>query len=119
MGRHTASISIRCSRCGSGAQRVFSAESYAGGIRFNSSFRCPQCHLTEELDGPSLSDDARDAFYAAEGRWEASVRDLGPHRVEALRAAHRRRFSPTTSSSLGRRSLRRHSTTVSRSPSRT
>jgi hypothetical protein len=41
--------------------------------------------LAEEADGDELTEEARNAFYAAEGRWSARIRDLGPRRVEAMR----------------------------------
>lgn len=41
--------------------------------------------LTLEADGAEISDEAREAFYRAEGRWSVRLRALGPRSVEVLR----------------------------------
>ena len=51
----------------------------------STSFRCPSCLLTVEADGAEITDEAREAFFRAEGRWSVRLRALGPRSVEVLR----------------------------------
>src|SRR5690348_589734 len=73
MKKHIAVVERVCPRCSATAQRTYIAESSTRGLRVSSSLLCPTCSLTEESHGPELPDDARDAFYALEGRWSLQV----------------------------------------------
>jgi hypothetical protein len=96
MSRHVAVVLIQCMRCGALAQRTYVAHSGANGLRLSSSLSCASCSLAEESDGPELTEDARRAFYASEGRWSAQVSDLGPRRADALHVLRLfRRATPT------------------------
>ncbi len=55
------------------------------GLSLSTSFRCSSCLLTVEADGAEITDEAREAFYRAEGRWSVRLRALGPRSVEVLR----------------------------------
>ena len=84
MSRHVASTSVRCPQCGHQAELVHVANADASQLRCSSSLTCRSCSYSEEAHGPELSEAARAAFYAAEGRWVAVIRDLGPRKLEAL-----------------------------------
>lgn len=86
MSRHFATTMVQCPRCGEETKLTYAAVSTPTKIRFSHSIRCESCSVAEEGDGPALTADARAAFIAAEGRWSAHIRDLGPRRAEALRA---------------------------------
>jgi hypothetical protein len=85
MDRHAVTVSLPCPRCGATAERDYLACVFENRLRFAASIACPTCSLREEMDGPELTDDARSAFSAAEGRWSMTVDDLGPNPTAALR----------------------------------
>ena len=85
MGRHTASSAAPCPQCSASADIAFVAESRIGEMRFSRSTKCSHCSFTHEADGSELTDDARTAFYAAEGRWSLAVSAAGPRRQEVLK----------------------------------
>lgn len=86
MGHHFTSIIVRCPRCGSEGTRSYSAVSAPSGPCVSSSFRCPACGLAKEVDYDGLPEEARAAFYAAEGRWAVSVRERDFDRAKMLDA---------------------------------
>lgn len=63
----------------------FTAESLVDGIRVSRSMSCGGCGLAQKADGDELTDDARAAFYAAEGRWSLSIDTPGPRRTDLLK----------------------------------
>jgi hypothetical protein len=94
MGRHVAEETVECPRCGGATSRIYVAESRPLSLRFSSSLVCRSCSYAEEADGPELTEAARSAFYASEGRWSVHIRDLGSHRAEALRVLREIRTEP-------------------------
>ncbi|AKV04377.1 hypothetical protein AKJ09_11040 [Labilithrix luteola] len=73
---------------------TYVATSSATKFRFSRSLYCTKCSFAEEGDGDALTDEARAAFIASEGRWVARIRDLGPRRTEALHALRGLRSDP-------------------------
>lgn len=70
------------------------ATASATKFRFSCSLRCSKCSFAQEADGDELTDEARAAFIASEGRWVARVRDPGPRRSDALHALRGLRSDP-------------------------
>ena len=95
MAHHTASCATKCPRCGTSTETVYVAESRGGILRCRYSLRCANCSLAEEGDAPELYDEARAAFFAAEGRWVVRISDLGPLREQAWRALREMCSEPT------------------------
>jgi hypothetical protein len=77
-------VAIRCPQCSVDAIRTYVAKSDAEGLRLYCSVACSNCSFAEEVHGPELTDDARSAFYVAEGRWSLKLVDLGPRHVDVL-----------------------------------
>ena len=50
---------------------------------------CVACGLHEESDDDELTDEARNAFYAAEGRWSLVLDEPGDRVTEAMRVLQR------------------------------
>ena len=84
-GRHTGSAVAPCPQCSEGADIAFIAESRVGELTFSRSTKCSHCSFAEEASGSELTEDARTAFYAAEGRWSLAVSAAGPRRQEVLK----------------------------------
>jgi hypothetical protein len=82
---HVAHGTQPCPTCGAEARVSFVARARESRLRYSESVHCEHCGLAQEADGDALSDAARAAFYAAEGKWSAHVRDLCPRRTAALR----------------------------------
>ena len=86
MLRHVASAILPCPQCGAPGKVLYGAALSLGPLRCSESFHCTSCGCAWEADDDELSERARAAFLAAEGRWRVTVDDLGPRRLEALRA---------------------------------
>ncbi len=83
--RRVLHATVRCPRCGTAGTEAYSLHGRRYELRFTASFKCNNCSYGLEADGSEVPDDVRALFYEAEGRWTATVRSLGPRRVEALR----------------------------------
>ena len=85
MSNHLVQIAIACPQCGRDAIRTYVAKVDANGLRLYSSAACSNCSFAQEAHGPELTDDARAAFYAAEGRWSLKLVGVGTRPVDVLR----------------------------------
>jgi hypothetical protein len=81
MARHVVSTPVSCPQCKKPADCTYVAD----GLRCSTSWSCPHCGLRQEADGRDLTEEAREAFYAAEGRWCGVVHDFADRQVEVLR----------------------------------
>src|ERR1043165_1430076 len=86
MSDHIVQMSITCPQCGRKAIRTYLAKADANGLQLYCSAACSNCSFAEEAHGPELTEDARCAFYAAEGRWSLVLVDVGPRRIDVLSA---------------------------------